>query len=379
MQYTEYINHLFYKSAAAGIPLSGTFELTARCNLRCRMCYIHRKESDAAVRSEELSAAEWIKIAEQAKARGMLLLLLTGGEPMIRPDFAEIYTACREMGLLVSINSNATMLTDDVLQALLKHPPQRVNVTLYGSSAETYERLCRDGSGYERAYRSVERMLDVGLPVKLNFSATPENIADLPAVQAYAKERELVLQTATYMFPPVRAAENVGCEACPRLTPEQSAQVRWQSECSTMSPDNLLRRAEAIARNLEIPPQVTECQDTPTEHIRCRAGAASFWLTYNGQMRPCGMMQTPTVALEDDFDAAWEYIRAERQKIMVPPRCTACRYHAICEACPAVCIAETGQFESVPEYMCSKMDAYAATAARWYEQQKAQEMEYEAE
>ena len=44
-----------------------------------------------------------------------------------------------------------------------------------------------------------------------------------------------------------------------------------------------------------------------------------------------------------------------------------------------MCIAETGQFESVPEYMCSKMDAYAATAARWYEQQKAQEMEHEAE
>lgn len=378
MQYTEYINHLFYKSAEAGVPLSGTFELTARCNLRCRMCYIHRKESDAAVRSEELSAAEWIKIAEQAKARGMLLLLLTGGEPMIRPDFAEIYTACRKMGLLVSINSNATLLTDTVLQVLTEHPPQRVNVTLYGTSAETYERLCMDGSACERAYSSVERMLDAGIPVKLNFSATPENIADLPAVRDYAKNRGLVLQAATYMFPPVRAAENIGCESCPRLTPEQSAQVRWQSECSSMPPDELLRRAEAIARNREIPAAVTECQDTPTEHIRCRAGAASFWLTYNGQMRPCGMMQTPTVTLEDDFDAAWEYIRAERQKIMVPAKCTACRYRSICEACPAVCMAETGQFASVPEYMCRKMDAYAATAACWYEEKRAQEQEHEA-
>ena len=368
MQYTEYVNRLFFKSAAAGIPLSGTFELTARCNLRCKMCYIHRQESDAAVRAEELSATEWVKIAEAAKERGMLLLLLTGGEPLLRPDFAEIYAACQKMGLMVSINSNGTLLNDAVLQVLTAYLPQRVNLTLYGASPETYERLCLDASAYERAYRAVELLLNAGISVKLNFSATPENIADLPAVTAYAKSKNLPLQTASYMFPPVRAAENTRCESCQRLSPEQSAQVRWQSECSNMSFDNLLRRAEAIARNHEIPAVQSECQDMPTEHIRCRAGAAAFWITYNGQMRPCGMMDTPSALLGDDFTAAWDHIRSERKKIMVPARCTACRYHPICEACPAVCMAETGKFASVPEYMCRKMDTYASFAALWYEQ-----------
>lgn len=370
MQYMEYINRLFLKSARAGIPLSGTFELTARCNLRCKMCYIHRQEADAAVRAEELSAAEWIRIAEAAKERGMLLLLLTGGEPLIRPDFAEIYAACREMGLMVSVNTNGTLLHEAVLQALTAHLPQRVNLTLYGASPETYERLCLDALAYERAYRAVDFLLDAGIPLKLNFSAAPENLADWPAVSAYAKSRNLPLQTASYMFPPVRAAGHAGCGSGWRLSPEQSARVRWQSECETMTEENLLRRAEAIIRDGEIPAAQSTCQDMPTERIRCRAGAASFWMTYRGEMRPCGMMEAPSAARGKDFAAAWEVIRSEREKIMVPSRCTACRYHAICEACPAVCMAETGRFTSPPEYMCRKMDAYAAFAAHWYEQVK---------
>lgn len=369
MQYAEYINRLFFKSAAAGIPLSGTFELTARCNLRCKMCYIHRQESDAFARDEELSAAEWIKIAEDAKACGMLLLLLTGGEPLIRPDFAEIYTACRKMGLMVSINSNGTLLNDTILSVLAANPPQRVNITLYGSSSETYGRLCLDASAYPRAYRGVELLMEAGIPVKLNFSATPENIADLPEVAAYAKKKGLPLQAATYMFPPIRAEESVECAGCgSRLTPEQSAQVRWQQDCENMTSENLYQRAKAIVQKRQLPAAQTECQDVPTERIRCRAGAASFWLTYHGQLRPCGMMQAPSVGLDDGFASAWGAIRAEREKILVPARCTACRYHPICEACPAVCMAETGQFAAAPEYMCRKMDAYATSATHWYEQ-----------
>ncbi len=157
-------------------------------------------------------------------------------------------------------------------------------------------------------------------------------------------------------------------EACFRLPPEVSARVRWQSECENLSRDHLLRRAEAIARDREIPILPSECQEMPTEHIRCRAGAASFWITYHGQMRPCGMMKMPSVPVGEDFRTAWDQIRSQREKIMVPALCTACRYRTICEACPTVCMAETGEFASVPTYLCRKMEAYAALAAHWYEE-----------
>ena len=370
MKYTEYINRLFMKAAAAGIPLSGTFELTARCNLRCRMCYIHRSESDPAVRAEELTASEWMKIAEAARERGMLLLLLTGGEPFIRPDFPEIYKACRGMGFIVSINSNGTLIGEKAVKFLADNPPQRVNLTLYGASAETYERLCLDATAYERAYRAVKLLRDAKIPVKLNFSATPENVNDLAAVSAFAKENELPLQVATYMFPPVRAEENSDCAACARLTPEESAKARFLRELDSLPREEFFRRAMALARNMDIPVDETECQDMPTERIRCRAGAASFWLTYNGQIRPCGMMRTPSFGLEDGFGAAWDRIRAERERIMIPAKCTACHERPICEACPAVCAAETGRFDEIPGYMCEKTRIYAGLAAKWYAEQE---------
>ena len=67
MKYAEYVNRLFAKSAKRGIPLSGTFELTARCNLRCRMCYIHREENDGEIKTDEFSSEEWLNIAKEAQ------------------------------------------------------------------------------------------------------------------------------------------------------------------------------------------------------------------------------------------------------------------------------------------------------------------------
>lgn len=85
--YTRYIDFLTYKAAQAGIPLSGTFELTARCNLDCKMCYIHKKANDSLVKKSEMSAAEWIDIARTAQKAGMFLLLVTGGEPVSASGF----------------------------------------------------------------------------------------------------------------------------------------------------------------------------------------------------------------------------------------------------------------------------------------------------
>lgn len=324
VKYAEYVNRLFAKSAKRGIPLSGTFELTARCNLRCRMCYIHREENDGEIKTEEFSSEEWLNIAKEAQQCGMLFLLLTGGEPFIRPDFEEIYRRCRELGIIVSINTNGTMLGEKQVELLRKLPPQRVNITLYGASEATYEKLCRSGSAFERAYRADE-----------NSEIFPCKIGE--------------------------------CETCERFTPEESAAARWAHELRTLDPAIIEKRAEAVALNTDIPPAETECGDIPTERIRCRAGAAAFWITYNGQLRPCGMMCEPSASLKErGFSAAWNDIRAMRENIMVPAKCTACRFRNICEACPAVCFAENGRFDAEPTFMCKKMDAYTRLAAEYH-------------
>ena len=81
-------------------------------------------------------------------------------------------------------------------------------------------------------------------------------------------------------------------------------------------------------------------------------------MTWDGQMRPCGMMTFPTTyPLEVGFDAAWEGIRAETAKITTASKCSNCPKKEICGVCAAVCVAETGAFDQVPEYMCERTEA----------------------
>ncbi len=362
--YQLYSNYLFAKAASAGIPLSGTFELTARCNLDCRMCYIHKRENDKAALARELTAGEWLQLAEACQRSGTLLLLLTGGEPLLRPDFREIYTGCRRLGLMVSINSNATLMDSSMVDFLASDPPSRVNITLYGASPETYGTLCGDPGAYERAVQAILALKEAGVLVKLNCSVTPYNRQDLEKICAFARENGLALQAATYMFPPVRACEN-GCFAPDRLMPQEAAQAQLAYDRTRFSPAELKKRWEDQLAGIRVEDPDRECQELPTERIRCRAGSSTFWATWDGQLRPCGMMTEPSADLARmGFPAAWESIRAAREKILVPAQCTACEMKHACDQCAALCWAETGAFTGVPAYMCEKTRAYLELARR---------------
>ena len=199
--------YLHARACANGIPLAGTFELTPRCNFNCRMCYVHLTPEEQRRRGAELTADEWLAIAEQARSQGMLFLLLTGGEPLIRADFRYLLTELKKMGLMVSINSNASLIDDDWLDFFRHEPPSRMNITLYGGCNETYERLCGRPM-YDRVVHNIRALKALGIGVKLNASMTPYNVDDMDAIYAIATELGTPVQMASYMFPPVRRDED---------------------------------------------------------------------------------------------------------------------------------------------------------------------------
>ena len=97
--------YVFQKAAINHIPVSGTFELTPRCNLSCEMCYIRMSPAEEAIMGTELTTEAWFSLGKQAVDAGMVYLLLTGGEPLLRPDFSEIYSGLAEMGILLTLNT----------------------------------------------------------------------------------------------------------------------------------------------------------------------------------------------------------------------------------------------------------------------------------
>ena len=360
--------YLHARGARLGLPIGGNFELTARCNFDCPMCYVHLHQDDIDARGRELTAQQWIELGRQAKEAGMMFLLLTGGEPFVRKDFFEIYDALKEMGLMISINSNGSMLEGKILERFLENPPFRFNISLYGGSNETYRNMC-GLPVYDQVKENIRALRQAGVDVCLSLSITPYNSQDLPQIYADAVELDVNVRASSYMYPPIRVnGEEYGVGN--RLSAEESAACSVAWDCLRFSPEEFAVRAENMAKLINTDPD--GCSVETGEGIQCRAGSTSFWMTWDGKMTPCGMMTAPVVyPLETGFDAAWEELRRQTRQIRTPAKCVSCDYKDICGACAAVCYTETGHFEQVPEYMCRRAkEIVRCTQAAWEERNK---------
>ena len=361
--------YLHAKGARLGLPIGGNFELTARCNFDCPMCYVHLKQEDIDAQGRELTAEQWIDLARQARDAGMVFALLTGGEPFVRKDFFRIYREMKELGLLISINSNGSMLSGEILQRLIDDPPFRINISLYGGSNETYRNMCGIPV-YDQVKENIRRLRQAGVEVSLNLSITPYNKEDLPQIYRDAVELDVNVRASSYMYPSVRVnGEQYGCGN--RLSCAESAKYSVAWDVLRFSEDEFAARAEALIRLEGI--EQEGCPLEEGDGVRCRAGSTAFWMTWDGRMMPCGMLTTPVVyPLETGFEAAWEQIREETAKIRTPAKCTSCGYKDICGACAAVYYTETGAFDAVPEYVCRRAEEIIKATREAYEERKKQ-------
>lgn len=357
--------YLHGKGRQLGLPIAGNFELTARCNFNCPMCYVHLSNEQVEARGGELSAQQWLQIAKAAKDRGMIFALLTGGEPLLRKDFFEIYDGMREMGLMISINTNGFLLKGKILEHFLENPPFRFNISLYGGSNETYRHMC-GLPAYDQVKENIRALRQAGIDVSLNLSITPYNRCDLAKIYADAVELDVNVKASSYMYPPIRINDGqFGCGN--RLSAEDAAACAVEWDLLRFSKEEFDARARNMV-NLMVEKQ-DGCPVEEGEGVRCRAGSSSFWMTWNGVMTPCGMMTTPVAyPLQVGFDAAWEQIRSQTSRIHTPAQCVSCEYKEVCGSCAAVCLTETGSFDAVPEYMCKKAkETVRQTQLAWEE------------
>ena len=348
---------LFHKASGRKIPLSGTFELSPECNFACRMCYVRKNHREILAHERPMvTLAQWLEIARQAREQGLLYLLLTGGEPFLWPDFWELYDALIHMGFLVSINTNGSLIDDEAIRRLKELPPNRLNITLYGASDSTYEKLCGVKGIFSKVDQAVCGLKAAGIPVKLNCSLTPYNAEDLEAITRYAQQKDLFLQVNTYMFPPIRRdASMVGQND--RFTPYLAAYYhlkRYQLQTSPQEYEHFLRQT---AEGMELPIGLDEsCIDPVDGKIRCRAGNACFWVTWDGWMVPCGMMPEPKVELMDrPFQDAWKELADISEGLTLSGICAKCPDQKICHSCVAIAVSETGSYGGIPTYLCHMM------------------------
>lgn len=348
---TEY---LYSKASLKKIPLSGTFELSPVCNFACKMCYVRKTNKEVQESPRKiLTLEDWRRIAREAFDAGTLDLLLTGGEPLLWPDFWPLYEELADMGFRISINTNGSLIDEDAITRFRKRPPQKISITLYGASDETYQRLCGAKGVFTKVDRAIRGLLDAGISVKINCSLTPENAEDLDWIVDYAKARDTVLAVTTYMFPPVRR-DPAAIGRNERFTPEESAKYLLRYIRRYNGDEKYRVHLRNILDGYVDPPGLeTDCVDTMDGKVRCRAGKASFWITWDGWMTPCGMMSVPKSDLIGrPFPDAWKELTTATDQLRLSSICDSCANREICHPCAAISLAETGESTGIPSYMC---------------------------
>lgn len=339
---------LIAKAARTFTPLSGSFELLPLCNMNCKMCYVRLDRVQMEAQGRMRTGEEWLSLAKQLKKAGILFLILTGGEPLLHPQFREIYTGVRNLGIVVTVNTNGTLIDEAWADFFAKYPPRRINVTLYGASEETYETLCGYKKGYEKALHAIALLRKRGIAVKINGSLVRANESDIDEITKKAKELDAAVNIDTYMYPAKRERDKP-FDLQSRLGPKEAAMARVHFLEMSLPKEYFMAMRE---QTLYAAKHTKEGEEKPWP-MRCQAGRSSFTINWQGRMRPCVMLANPSLPVfEIGFEKAWEQLTGEMKKVTMSPKCSACTLRNICSTCPACALYEAGDFKEVPQYMC---------------------------
>lgn len=313
------------------IPLKGTFELTARCNFDCNMCYVHLNERQIKEIGREFTNEEWLEIARQAKDAGMLYLTLTGGEVFARPHFRELYETLSDMGFLITILSNGYLVDEKVIAWLKKRPPYSLRFTLYGMSNETYEKVCGVKDGFERVSHAIDLVKEAEIPFYMVSTLVKENEDDFEKMCHFSEAKRILFSATPAIVKPVRGAVR-------DIELHRIKQLKFYTkEIKQKRKDNPI--------NYEI------------SHILegCGNFRKGFWLTWDGKLQLCGFMHEPQISLlENEFKEAWLKLLRRLIKMELPKKCEGCKYSKFCARCPGILSAECGNYDQITEAFCAR-------------------------
>jgi len=318
------------KANKARLPLTANFELTPTCTLRCDMCFIQMSEQRMKQLGGLCSVDSWLDIASRLRSMSTLFILLTGGEPLLYPGFDRLYAELRKMGFILTINTNGMLIDESVCELFARYKPRRVNVTLYGASADTYRRLCHNAAGFEACLRGIRLLRQHGIDTKLNFSIVRQNKDDFPEMVRMAKELDVPVISNAYMFPVLRSGCPVRDIDAQRITPEEAAWYDVQGRMLQKGDDyNDYVLSMLYAIDHYTPSGNGLCVD-------CRAGRSSMWISWRQRVSPCIFMEDPGVDLADtDIAQAWEQVSEATASLPPLPQCTDCKLHPLCQVCYA--------------------------------------------
>jgi radical SAM protein with 4Fe4S-binding SPASM domain len=346
--YAAFSERIHARVMARQIPLNGSIEITRRCPLVCAHCYNNLPMGDRRAQVEELKLAEHQRILDQLAEMGCLWLLYTGGEIFARPDFLDIYAHAQQSGFLITLFTNGTLISPRVADFLAERRPFSVEITLYGRTRETYERLTGIPGSYDRCLTGIRLLMERKVPLALKTVAITINKHEVWDMQRFAEE-ELGVE---FKFDPM-INPRIDCSLSPlavRLSPEE---VVAFDQLDQQRVDEWKLFGERHVTGRKAPACSTP--QAGGDLYECGGGLNSFAIDPYGHMSICVLSQRDKYDLRSGtVREGWEQFlhQVRLKKTTRPTKCTACALKSLCGMCPATGELENGDPESPVDFLC---------------------------
>jgi len=312
------------------VPFGCEFEITHRCPFRCEHCWLGCLRDDSC---EELTTCEIEDLLRQMAAQGTFWVTFTGGEPLLRPDAIPLMGLARQLGMIPKLFTNAFLIDSAMAQDLASVHPQVVEVTLYGTSNETYTQFTDCKGAFDRVVEGINALVRTGLNVALKAAITKSNAYQLGSMNEIASSMNLPFRFDAEMTP---AIDGITSMSQVRLSPEEIAELE-----TPYRRDPYSRKASALAGRRPVASQL------------CAAGHTVYHLDPKGYLSPCGLLRNIKVRALPSFREAWvELGRQLAGRCFVPETCRKCEYVAVCGVCPGWAFFEYGSETAKNLYKC---------------------------
>jgi radical SAM protein with 4Fe4S-binding SPASM domain len=350
---------LWDKVLARRAALSFDLEITARCMNDCRHCYINLPAGDPAARQKELSLDEIDSIAGEAVSLGAMWCLITGGEPLLREDFNEVYLTLKRKGLLVSVFTTAQILTEDHIRLFRQYPPRDIEITVYGVTKATYERVTRRAGSFAAFMLGLERLLGAGIKVRLKSMALRSNAAELPEIASFCRQK-----TKDYFR----------CDPILHLRFDGNPRRNEEIRSERLSAPEIVALEQADENRAELLRKgrkkliMSGASRPDSNHLfSCGAGVGSFCIGHDARFRLCSSLCHPGCTYDlrkgrlveawNSFVPEIREIRSRRKEFL--DTCKVCPIAGLCPWCPAHAHLESGMLDGKVKHFCEVAHARA--------------------
>jgi MoaA/NifB/PqqE/SkfB family radical SAM enzyme len=337
------------------LPLEGDIDLTYRCNCNCRHCWVRLPPKDPSM-GKELSFDEIGRIADESRAMGCRTWSISGGEPMLRPDFAEIFDRLTRRSLPYSLNTNGTLITPAIAR-LLKRKGAKM-VALYGATDAIHDYITRTPGSFAATLRGFAYLKEAKTGFTVQLIPMRDNIHQFDAM----------LRLARSLSPVYRMG-------APWLYLSACRGAARNSEISRQRLD----AADALTLD---PPDVTDDADPPVglpagEDARlfkaCIGGSRTFHVDPYGGATFCCFIKDPHLRYNlktGSFREAWDdFIPSLSDQAQADPEyrknCGPCAKRDDCRWCPAYGYLEHGRYSAKIEYLCRLADETRSYRENW--------------